>query len=274
MREFSSTPGSRPLSERCTAFFRSITLLLAVFSLFVWATPASAAPNTVRRFFNVNNGAHFWSADGSECAAVLETLTSTYRYEGMTWTIESSQVSNPLYRAYNTSNGTHFYTANYSEYMNLPPNYSKDGVAHYVSVAYYSGYSAVYRAYNTSNGAHFYTSDYSEYAGLPTWFVKEGAAFFFPAASPIVNRIRRWPDNTSEPWPTCRVYVNYQALPDDWELAAYNARMQWNNAGRSNMYFTFTDSTGVNRIVRDDLGAGEPTGAVVLDPQPTGSSVA
>lgn len=270
MRESSSTSGGRPRSKRCTAFLRATLLLLAVLPLVAWATPAYGGPNTVRRFLNLTNGAHFWSASGSECAAVLANYPSTYRYEGMAWTIESSQVSNPLYRAYNTSNGTHFYTANYTEYMGLPPNYSKEGVAYYVSTTYHTGYSTVYRAYNTSNGAHFYTSSYSEFIGLPTWFVKEGPAFYFPAASPIVNRYRRW-GYTSQTWPTCRVYVNYQPLPDgDWETAAYSARMEWNNSGRTNMYFYFADSTGQNRIVQGNLGRG-PTGVTILDP-PTGDS--
>lgn len=193
--------------------------------VFMTTSAAYAAPNTVRRFYNMTNGAHFWSAGGEECANVLATWPGIYRYEGIAWTIDASRVSNPLYRAY-----------------------------------------------NTANGAHFYTTSYAEFAGLPWYFIKEGPSFYFPPASPVINRVRRWPDNTNEAWPRCRVYVNYQLLPDPWKAAAYQARMEWNNAGRSNMYFTFADASGANRIVAADLGSRFGMASTVVEPTPQWSS--
>lgn len=212
------------------------------------ASPAQGAPVTVRRFLNVTNGTHFWSAGGEECANVLAQYSGTYSYEGPAWTLESSLVSDPLFRAYNVQTGAHFYTASFTEYASLSYPYVREGVAYYVSATPKSGYATVWRAYNTLTGTHFYTSGLAEYLALPWYYSRDGAAFWFPPANQVVNRLHRWANNSST-WPLCRINVNYSQLPADWRDAAYRSRMQWNNVGASNMYFYYNSTSG-NTITR------------------------
>ncbi len=214
----------------------AMLLAIALVLLVASASAAFALPVTVRRFYCPANGNHLWSADGQECANVLQTLSGTYSYEGISWTIEGYLAGSPLYRAYNTRTGGYFYTITAAEYNGLPSYYNKEGIAYYVSANYYSGYGTVYRAYNRNTGVHFYTADPAEYAGLPSYFTKEGISFWFPTAITHYNMDRGWAQ-TNSTWPKFHVYVDYTGLPADWTAAVTASLAQWNNVGASQMYF-------------------------------------
>jgi hypothetical protein len=121
----------------------------------------------VHRFYNFKAGAHFYTVNESEKAAVL-THPETYRYEGVTSFAQPTQVTGtvPVHRFYNFKQGVHFYTSNQAEATNV--NNTMYTTFHYEGIAYYT-YTAsatnlvpVYRFYNFKNGVHFYTSNEAE----------------------------------------------------------------------------------------------------------------
>jgi predicted Zn-dependent protease len=57
----------------------------------------------------------------------------------------------------------------------------------------------------------------------------------------------------SASWPTHRIEINYSSLPKSWRISAYNARMEWNNRGRSNLYFYYS-KTSNNTIKKGHYG--------------------
>ena len=74
-------------------------------------------PLPVYRFYNVRNGAHFYTASEAERRNVTARLSGTYRLEGVCYAIDTSSTANntPLYRFYNFRQGVHFYTASAAE---------------------------------------------------------------------------------------------------------------------------------------------------------------
>ena len=146
----------------------------------------------VYRFYNFKAGVHFYTADPAEKQHVVDTMSDTYRYEGVAYSINTANAANnlPLYRFYNQRTGVHFYTASENEktgilndpvmstYMTL------DGVAYYVS-AYSPTATTVYRFYNVKKGVHFYTASEAEKAAtiknLSATYQYEGPGFYFEA---------------------------------------------------------------------------------------------
>lgn len=101
------------------------------------ASAFSPGLSPVHRFYNTQNGVHFYTISESERANVVAALPH-FSYEGVAY--HASQVSGaglaPFYRFYVPSKGFHFYTANEAEKNNIIANLSAtcsfEGVGYYV----------------------------------------------------------------------------------------------------------------------------------------------
>jgi Repeat of unknown function (DUF5648)/Carboxypeptidase regulatory-like domain len=122
----------------------------------------------VYRFYNLEMGVHFYTASASEMATVRDTLSRTYRLEGVAYSVNTGNSANNtvLYRFYNKKTGTHFYTADPGEKANVENNmratYAFDGPAYEVSATNVANSTTVWRFYNFRTGTHFYTADPAE----------------------------------------------------------------------------------------------------------------
>ena len=161
----------------------------ASFAITAPVTPPTTPPTllSVYRFYNMNTGTHFYTANEGEKDTVINTLSSVYRFEGASYTINTNNPANrlPLYRFYNLQSGTHFYTASEAEknqvQATLGDVYRFEGVAYYVSVDPRNA-TPVYRFYLTGRGAHFYTASASErdqvIATLGSAYQYEGVSYY------------------------------------------------------------------------------------------------
>lgn len=150
----------------------------------LWCT----SPLPVYRFYNKKLGSHFYTASGAERDAVIDTLSSTYHYEGVSYCVKTASPSNddPLYRFYNKKNGSHFYTASIAEKNHiaakLSSTYRLDGPAYNVCASPLPGATPVYRFYNKRNQTHFYTTSEAEKANtlakLSATYSLDGVAFY------------------------------------------------------------------------------------------------
>ncbi len=93
----------------------------------------------LHRFYNKENGSHFYTASESEKANIIATMSDDYVYDGPAYNVSTTKVAGAttVYRFYNKSNGSHFYTASEAEKANvlahLSATYSLDGVAYYLA---------------------------------------------------------------------------------------------------------------------------------------------
>lgn len=148
---------------------------------------ANPAIRPVFRFFNKQNGSHFYTASDSERITVIQKLADVYKYEGPAYYVNTGNPSNnlPLYRFYNPKTGSHFYTASEAEkndvIARLSKTFSYEGPVYNVSA---SGENAtpMYRFYNKRNGSHFYTTSDVErdsvIATLSGTYNFEGIAYY------------------------------------------------------------------------------------------------
>ena len=115
--------------------------------------------DTVYRFYNVRNGAHFYTASVAERDNVNARWGYIYKYEGIAWVFNND--SAPIYRFYNLKNGTHFYTTSAAERDNVNARWGY--IYKYEGIAWYNTSGAtVYRFYMPITGAHFYTASAAE----------------------------------------------------------------------------------------------------------------
>ncbi len=120
----------------------------------------------VYRFYNTQNGTHFFTASAQERDAVIQG-NPNYQYEniGFYASTQTAAAPNAVYRFYNNNSGSHFYTINADERAFVIANYpqfSVEGTAWYARQAQGEGSVPMYRFYNTLTGAHFYTTNPSE----------------------------------------------------------------------------------------------------------------
>ena len=154
------------------SFSTAVTGDVTVYAL--WKVP-------LWRFFNLQNGEHFYTADPVEQATLIRAYSATWRYEGQAWMAPSATYPGaiPVYRLRDkTGAGTHFYTTDATErYWDLQSGrWIDEGVAFY---ALPSGNYPIYRL-NSSLG-HFFTISAVEkqYAlTLGTGWYVEGIGFY------------------------------------------------------------------------------------------------
>ena len=140
----------------------------------------------VWRFYNKQNGSHFYTASMAEKNTVINTLGAIYALDGVAYTVNTDNPANgsPLYRFYNKKNGSHFYTASLTEknrvQATLAAVYSYDGVAYKVCLT--PSATTVWRFYNKKNGSHFYTASLVEknnvINNLGATYALDGPAFY------------------------------------------------------------------------------------------------
>jgi len=122
----------------------------------------------VFRFYNVNDGSHFYTQNLNEKRYIEQNSSDTYLYESVSYFADTSKVGSELavHRFYNLQNGTHFYTSNQSEatYVNnnLYATYHYEGISYYAQPTQVTGTLPVHRFYNIHDGSHFYTSNQGE----------------------------------------------------------------------------------------------------------------
>jgi uncharacterized protein (DUF1800 family) len=151
---------------------------------------AQAALTPVYRFYHLDAGRHFYTANEAEKNKVLE-LYPRFAFEGIAFYAYETQEPGTVavYRFYHQSNGSHVYTASESEKSTVITNYpvyAYEGVAYYAEPNSSNGAVPLYRLYNTRLGTHFFTTSFSEatYAvNTWPWFAYEGAVFHVRSAA-------------------------------------------------------------------------------------------
>lgn len=91
----------------------------------------------VHRFYNRASSTHFYTTSSSEATRVRNTMSKTYRYEGIAYYANIAASGGNLvtvYRFYNRLTGTHFYTASTTERDRLRAKSSH--IYRYESTAY------------------------------------------------------------------------------------------------------------------------------------------
>lgn len=121
----------------------------------------------VFRFFNINNGSHFFSANVTERDTVRNTVPSLV-HEGPAFSVAPAAGSglSPVHRFLNRSTGVHFYTINEDELaavMNMP-TFNYEGIAWYARKATnpVAGTIEVFRFSRLATGTHLYTTNVAE----------------------------------------------------------------------------------------------------------------
>jgi len=146
-------------------------------------TPDSAVVS-IYRFYDNQNGSHFYTSSEAERDLIMERWTTEYTYEGLAYTINGMNSLNnwPLMRFRNCSNGAHFWTTSFEERRIVPirfPAWWYEGPTFAVSMS--SG-SPVYRFYNRKAGTHFYTASAEEWTMVqqrwPDVFIYEGVGYY------------------------------------------------------------------------------------------------
>ena len=147
----------------------------------------------VYRFFNMQAGVHFYTANDEEFLNVYKNLPS-FHYDGIAYWVpwgtgDDPEYANPntlpLYRFYNTKTGVHFYTKDEQEKATIQSTlsdvYSFEGVAYNVT-GESDGTLPVYRFYVPSRSTHFFTGDSSEILSpksqLSDMYQYEGVGFY------------------------------------------------------------------------------------------------
>ena len=151
--------------------------------LITWLNPGY---KMVFRFFNTNNGSHFFSANVAERDTVRSTVASL-AHEGPAFLVAPAAGGglSPVHRFLNRSTGVHFYTINEAELaaVKTMPDFNYEGIAWYARKASSpaAGTIEVYRFSRLATGTHLYTTNVAERdsirANLAGSYSYEGVAY-------------------------------------------------------------------------------------------------
>lgn len=147
------------------------------------------SPFQIYRFFNTENGSHFYTHSIEERNSIISS-TPTMQYEGNAFDSNAvaSEGSAPVHRFYNLDSGTHFYTANEQEAENIQQSLSYmlyEGISYYVETFADGQNTPLYRFLNTETGSHFFTISVEErdqIIGTLGHFSYEGIAYYVDLA--------------------------------------------------------------------------------------------
>lgn len=162
----------------------SVADIQAVQSLY--GVPDNPAANAVYRFFNQDNGVHFYTASIAERDAVKAALPQ-YQYEGPAFALPDQALTDvDVFRFYNADTNAHFYTASAAErdyVQRTLPDFQYEGPAFeaFSDAGANGEHHAVYRFYRPDTGTHFYTASADEKAHVENTFPTyhyEGVAYF------------------------------------------------------------------------------------------------
>lgn len=146
---------------------------------------AQATLTEVYRFYHLDAGRHFYTANAEERDKVLANYPR-FAYEGVAFFAYPTQDPGtiPVYRFYHTGNGSHVYTASEAEKTSILTNfpiYTYEGAVFYAEASAASGAMPLYRLYNSKLGTHFFTTSGTEAnSAVATWpwFANEGSTFY------------------------------------------------------------------------------------------------
>lgn len=129
-------------------------------------SPQPSARTAIYRFFNVQTGAHFFTASAAERDFVIQTYPQ-FQYENIAFYAYAQPTAgqSTVFRFFNTSNGAHFYTINQAESDFVRANYpvfNYEGPIWYAQASAAAGTTPIYRFYKPSTGTHFYTVNAAE----------------------------------------------------------------------------------------------------------------
>ena len=104
-------------------------------------TTSGANGQPLFRFYNRQNGSHFYTVSEAERDATIRNLRGTYTFEGAAYMVSIDPTNRtPVYRFYNRQANSHFYTIDPTErdwvIAQLGWKYTYEGVAYYVALAY------------------------------------------------------------------------------------------------------------------------------------------
>lgn len=126
----------------------------------------NSTTSEVYRFFNSENGSHFYTSSSAERDQVLTNLPQ-YQYEGNTFgsnaTADNGGVA--VHRFFNSATGTHFYTSSEEERQSIEntlSHFQYEGISYYAHGSDTGSNDALYRFFNTENGTHFFTTSETE----------------------------------------------------------------------------------------------------------------
>jgi len=155
----------------------------------VATTPVAsvAAMNSpVYRFYNSQNGEHFYTASSAEKDVLLGQFASVFNYEGVAFNAPV-QGDQSLYRFCLAGTSQHLFTSVMSErdafIANPASGYVYEGIVCnvYSAAAAPIDSTAIYSFLDSGSGNHFYTASAAERAavavGIPSW-KDEGAKFY------------------------------------------------------------------------------------------------
>lgn len=146
--------------------------------------PEPDTDEAVLRYFNLEDEAHFYTADPAEQDEFA--ANDSFAFEGEAFdNFEDDPGASPVFRFFNTDTGGYFYTISEGErdlVLDTLPQYELQGSSFDAFEAAASEeVSSIFRFFNTDAGAHFYTASAEErdlvIATLPQ-FEFEGTAFF------------------------------------------------------------------------------------------------
>lgn len=142
----------------------------------------------VYRFFNVDTGAHFYTASEAERDGLISTNAS-FRFEGNAFDSNAnSSTGVAVTRFYNSETGVHFYTASESERASVAaslPQFVEEGTVYFAYLDGGAGRQGLHRFYNTETGTHFYTAsdgEQQQVAATMPQFQYEGIGYYVDIA--------------------------------------------------------------------------------------------
>lgn len=124
---------------------------------------SSLMTDAVYRFFNTQNGVHFYTGSTVEAEQVRNTLHK-FTFEGVAFHTNSSMLNNmvDVFRFFNTKTGAHLYTASTEEANAIRgslPEFLDEGVAYTAYEREEDDLSPLYRFFNVQTGTHFCTAN-------------------------------------------------------------------------------------------------------------------
>ncbi len=142
----------------------------------------------IHRYFNTNNGTHFFTANNDEASNINALEGLIYEGIGFMRDVMPNAESVAVHGFHNDVTGTHFYTTSNDEAMNIieTNQLTYEGIAFQAHAAKTEATTEVYRFYNSSTNSHFYTANAAEMENvkveLAGTYVFEGVAFYTEAA--------------------------------------------------------------------------------------------
>ena len=156
-----------------------------------YTPPISVATIGVARFFDTNNGTHFFTSDPGEVQQILATRPDLTEDAVGLNAVDPTSNDDPnatsVFRFFDSIYGTHFFTSSAVEkntVLATRPDLKYEGIAFAEDTSQQPGDTAVYRFFDTHFGTHFYTADPSEIRSIQTTrpdLKPEGVAFYEPS---------------------------------------------------------------------------------------------